>query len=57
MSAAELERVAVLGMGTMGAGIAQVCAQAGLEVVVLEATEEQAASGAERRGARPWRRA
>jgi 3-hydroxybutyryl-CoA dehydrogenase len=51
MSAAELERVAVLGMGTMGAGIAQVCAQAGLEVVVLEATEERAASGAERMGA------
>jgi 3-hydroxybutyryl-CoA dehydrogenase len=41
MSVERPEKVAVLGMGTMGAGIAQVCATAGLEVVVLEATEER----------------
>lgn len=32
--------VAVLGFGTMGGGIAQVCAQAGLDVVVLEQSDE-----------------
>jgi 3-hydroxybutyryl-CoA dehydrogenase len=42
------ERVAVLGFGTMGAGIAQVCAQAGYAVVVLETTEERLADGRRR---------
>lgn len=35
-----LERVAVIGFGTMGSGIAQVCAQAGLEVHVVEPSEQ-----------------
>ncbi|PKL77521.1 MAG: 3-hydroxybutyryl-CoA dehydrogenase [Candidatus Melainabacteria bacterium HGW-Melainabacteria-1] len=32
----EIKKVAVLGMGTMGAGIAQVCAQAGFETVCFD---------------------
>jgi 3-hydroxybutyryl-CoA dehydrogenase len=36
----EIERVGVVGLGTMGAGIAQVCAQAGVAVVGRELTEE-----------------
>ena len=35
-----IDRVAVLGCGLMGAGIAQVCAQAGRDVKVLEVSEE-----------------
>lgn len=34
-----LARIAVIGFGTMGSGIAQVCAQAGLEVRVVEPSE------------------
>ncbi|MFY9553724.1 MAG: 3-hydroxybutyryl-CoA dehydrogenase, partial [Blastocatellia bacterium] len=34
-----INRVAVLGCGLMGSGIAQVCAQAGREVTVIEVTE------------------
>src|SRR5262245_5845640 len=41
-------RVAVLGFGTMGAGIAQVCAQAGYAVVVLETSEKRLADGRRR---------
>jgi len=41
-------RVSVLGAGTMGAGIAQVCAQAGSAVVLQDITEEFAAKGLER---------
>ena len=41
-------RVAVLGYGTMGAGIAQVCAQAGYMVVVLETSEDRLADGRQR---------
>ena len=32
----EISRVGVVGLGTMGAGIAQVCLQAGLEVIGRE---------------------
>ncbi len=38
-----VRRVAVLGAGMMGAGIAYACARAGLEVVVRDVTEEAAA--------------
>lgn len=38
-------RIGVAGAGMMGAGIAQVCAAAGLEVVLLDRTEELAACG------------
>jgi 3-hydroxybutyryl-CoA dehydrogenase len=35
----EIQKVGVAGCGLMGGGIAQVCAQSGYEVVVLETTE------------------
>ena len=38
--ATEIQRVGVIGLGTMGAGIAQVCIQAGVETVGREVTEE-----------------
>lgn len=41
-------RVAVLGLGTMGAGIAQVCAQAGYEVMTLESSEGLLEKGRQR---------
>jgi 3-hydroxybutyryl-CoA dehydrogenase len=43
-----LERVAVLGFGAMGAGVAQVCAQAGLDVAVLDVDAEHLEAGRER---------
>ncbi|GAB2571250.1 3-hydroxyacyl-CoA dehydrogenase [Paractinoplanes abujensis] len=42
----EPRRVAVLGAGMMGAGIAQACARAGLEVVVKDVTPQLAARAA-----------
>jgi len=36
----EIKKVAVLGMGTMGSGIAQVCAQAGLATVAYDIQDE-----------------
>ncbi|MQA83571.1 MAG: 3-hydroxybutyryl-CoA dehydrogenase [Streptosporangiales bacterium] len=43
--------IAVLGFGTMGSGIAQVCAQAGFDVLVLDTGEEELARGRERMAA------
>ncbi|MGH3112856.1 MAG: 3-hydroxyacyl-CoA dehydrogenase family protein, partial [Gaiellaceae bacterium] len=40
MSATHVGRVGVVGLGTMGAGIAQVCVQAGIETVGREVSEE-----------------
>ncbi|MCQ0025379.1 3-hydroxyacyl-CoA dehydrogenase NAD-binding domain-containing protein [Streptomyces somaliensis DSM 40738] len=40
-----VRRAAVLGAGTMGAGIAYACAGAGIEVVLKDVTEEAAARG------------
>lgn len=41
----EIERVAVLGAGTMGHGIAQVTAAAGCDVILCDTTEERAREG------------
>jgi 3-hydroxybutyryl-CoA dehydrogenase len=46
--ATEIKTVGVCGFGTMGAGIAQICAQAELDVVVLEASEQRLTLGRER---------
>jgi 3-hydroxybutyryl-CoA dehydrogenase len=43
--AGQIKRVGVVGLGTMGAGIAQVCVQAGLETVGAEVSEELAERG------------
>lgn len=40
LAAAEIERVVVVGGGLMGSGIAQVLAGAGLEVAVVDVSEE-----------------
>src|SRR5262245_32150573 len=45
---AEIRKVCVVGAGTMGHGIAQVSAQAGMSVVLLDATREMAALGLQR---------
>jgi 3-hydroxybutyryl-CoA dehydrogenase len=42
------ERVGVVGAGLMGSGIAEVCARAGLDVVVREVETERAAAGRRR---------
>jgi 3-hydroxybutyryl-CoA dehydrogenase len=41
----EIRRVGVVGLGTMGAGIAQVCLQAGLEIVGRDISDEAAERG------------
>jgi 3-hydroxybutyryl-CoA dehydrogenase len=41
----DIERVGVVGCGLMGSGIAEVCARAGKDVVVAEATRTQADAG------------
>ena len=43
-----IERVGVVGCGLMGSGIAEVCARAGLDVVVREVTEGALAAGRKR---------
>jgi 3-hydroxybutyryl-CoA dehydrogenase len=42
---AEVGRVGVLGAGTMGAGIAQLCARAGIETLLCDASSEALAAG------------
>jgi len=48
MTETKFHKVAVLGAGTMGAGIAQVCAQAGSTVVLCDISEEFVSKGAAR---------
>ena len=42
---AEIRTVAIVGAGTMGSGIAMACANAGLEVLLTDATDEALAAG------------
>jgi 3-hydroxybutyryl-CoA dehydrogenase len=46
----EISKVGVVGLGTMGAGIAQVCVQGGVEVVGREVSDEHGERAAERIG-------
>src|SRR5688572_13978561 len=41
----EIQKVGVVGCGLMGHGIAQICAQAGWDVVVREASQEKLDKG------------
>ena len=41
----EIAKVGVLGAGLMGHGIAQICAQAGWDVVLVEADQERLDKG------------
>src|SRR4029453_13968852 len=43
----EVKRLGVLGAGVMGAGIAYVSAQAGIDVTLIDTTDEKAAGGKE----------
>ncbi len=43
-----IERVGVVGCGLMGSGIAEVCARAGLDVIVVDADEASVKAGKER---------
>jgi 3-hydroxybutyryl-CoA dehydrogenase len=45
---AEIRKVGVVGLGTMGAGIAQLCLEAGVETIGREVTEELGESARER---------
>src|SRR5687767_1376657 len=44
----EITKVGVIGCGTMGSGICEVCARAGLDVVFHEISDEAVAAGQER---------
>jgi 3-hydroxybutyryl-CoA dehydrogenase len=50
MTRSDVRKVGVVGLGTMGAGIAQVCIQAGLETVGREVSGELCAQARERIG-------
>ena len=43
-----IDRVGIVGGGQMGAGIAELCAKAGLDVIVREISQEAAAVGESR---------
>ena len=45
MASQKITRVGVIGAGQMGAGIAEVCARASVDVLVYESTRELAAAG------------
>ncbi|MCX6479301.1 MAG: 3-hydroxybutyryl-CoA dehydrogenase [Mycobacterium sp.] len=45
MKSADIERVGVIGAGQMGGGIAEVCARAGVDVVVFDTTEALTSAG------------
>ena len=45
MTESAIERVGVIGAGQMGGGIAEVCARAGVDVVVFDTTEALTAAG------------
>src|SRR5690606_2647965 len=45
VSSEKIQRVGVIGAGQMGAGIAEVCARAHVDVLVYEQTRELAAAG------------
>jgi len=48
MASQKITRVGVIGAGQMGAGIAEVCARASVDVLVYESTRELAAAGRSR---------
>jgi 3-hydroxybutyryl-CoA dehydrogenase len=48
MDASDVRTVGVIGCGVMGSGIVEVCAKAGLDVVVIEIDEEHMATGRQR---------
>ncbi|MEV0947984.1 3-hydroxybutyryl-CoA dehydrogenase [Rhodococcus sp. NPDC049939] len=48
MTSEKIQRVGVIGAGIMGAGIAEVCARAHVDVLVFEQTRELAAAGRSR---------
>ena len=48
MTSEKIQRVGVIGAGQMGAGIAEVCARAHVDVLVWESTRELAAAGRSR---------
>ena len=48
LAAVQIERVGIVGCGLMGSGIAEVCARAGLDVVVVDAGEVALSVGRER---------
>jgi 3-hydroxybutyryl-CoA dehydrogenase len=48
MDASDVRSVGVIGCGVMGSGIVEVCAKAGLDVVVIEIDDEHMATGHQR---------
>ena len=45
MAVLEIRTVAILGAGTMGSGIAQTCASAGFNVILMEVAQEPLTRG------------